>query len=135
MTEHYCELHDWKRIGMITTGNGMFAIVPPYYGSSLRKWWNHDYLPKLEEERQGLRPRLRPQFEEVELQQVTTSVTKPKGYLDSESALVFQVESNGGYDVDARFCDPYGDGHMSICELRIRVHAHLEDDDEETPAA
>jgi hypothetical protein len=37
---------------------------------------------------------------------------------------------DGIYDVDARFCDLYGDGHWSICELRIRIHDHTEDEDE-----
>jgi hypothetical protein len=126
----YCELHDWKQIATITTGNGMFAIVPPYYGNTLGKWWDRVFLPRNEEVRKGRRPRLTSQFEEVELRQKTWSVTNPKGYKDMESALVFDAPGNGGYAVDARFCDLYGDGHMSICELRIRLHAHDEDDDD-----
>jgi hypothetical protein len=57
-------------------------------------------------------------------------VLNPGGYEDREAALAFATPSNGGYDVDARFCDLYGDGHWSICELRIRLHDHELDDDE-----
>jgi hypothetical protein len=67
------------------------------------------------------------QFEEIELPQITTSVLNPDGYEDHESAFLFTLD-NGGYDVEGRFCDLYGDGHMELCELRIRLHVHDEHD-------
>jgi hypothetical protein len=124
--ESYCDLHDWKTIGTITTGNGMLAIVPPYYAGTLAEWWD----AKLRALQTSDNPRLltRQQFEEVSLRQITTSLAHPEGYQDSEQAFVFQT-GNGGWDVEARFCDLYGSGHLDLCELRIRLHSHEDDDD------
>jgi hypothetical protein len=121
-------LTDWQKIGMVTTMNGMFAIVAPYYANTLGRWWNDVFLPTNEKRRRGELPRMKPSFQEVELKQVTTSVTNPAGYEDSEIAFLFDVD-NGGYEVEARFCDLYEDGQPLLCELRMRLHYH-EDDEE-----
>ena len=114
-------LTDWQKLGTITTSNGLFALVAPYYATTLGKWWNDVFLPENDARRRGELPRTQPAFEEVQLEQITTSVTNPGGYRDIETALLFQCD-NGGYDVEGRFCDIYGDGHMSLCEVRIRLH-------------
>ena len=125
-TTESCNKGEWTKIGMITTANGMFAIVAPYYANSLGEWWDGYLARPFEQRRDDHR-----QFEEVRLKQITTSVSHPEGYEDSESALLFQAD-NGGWDVEARFCDYYGGGpdHAPVlCELRIRLH-HFDDDEE-----
>ena len=42
--------------------------------------------------------------------------------------MFFEVDSDGGYNVEGRFCDLYGDGRMTLCELRMQLHCHDEDD-------
>ena len=121
---------DWQKLGTITTSNGMLALVAPYYANTLGRWWNDVFLAENEARRRGELPRTRPSFQGVKLEQVTTSVTNPDGYRDTETAVLVDCD-NGGYAVEARFCDLYGDGHMSICDLRIRLHYHDGDEADE----
>jgi hypothetical protein len=117
----YCELHGWKTIGHVSTGNGLIAFVPPYYARSLADWWD-ERMPSFSAELSN--------FHQIGLHQITIKASKPDGYPDSETAFVVACE-NGVYDVEARFDDAYGgDEHMSICELRIKLHLHLEEDEE-----
>jgi hypothetical protein len=131
MIEHDCErrgcdMQHWKNIGEVSTENGTLAIVPPYYGNTLGQWWE-DYLTLPIEDR-------RPdtwKVKQLDLRQITTSVTNPDGYEDREAALLIPCD-NGTYDVLARYCDLYGDGHLTICEVRLVLHnVEHEDDDEE----
>jgi hypothetical protein len=46
-------LTDWQKLGTVTTANGMFAIVAPYYATTLGKYWNEHYLPNLQRQRAG----------------------------------------------------------------------------------
>jgi hypothetical protein len=128
-TENVREQGEWTKLGMVTTSNGMLAIVPPYYGGAMNEWWHRVYLPGLDRVRAGLAPRLRPQFERVSLHQRTSSVMKPEGYEDSEAALLFNTPNNGGYDVEGRFGPMYGDD-VSLLEVRIRFDAYDEEDDD-----
>jgi hypothetical protein len=124
--EHYCELHDWKTIGKVGTHNGTLALVAPYFAGTLGDWWN-DYLTLPIEER-------RPDTWKVKQLRLRQATTKHDGltFEDCEHALLIPCE-NGPYDVQARFCDLYGDGHLTICELRINLHwaEHAEDEEDE----
>jgi len=122
----YCELHGWQVIGQVSTGNGTLAIVPPYYARTLGRLWDERVDRLSRGERMG-------NFEEHQLRQTTTSVSCPDGYVDSEACMLLSCD-NGVYEIAARFCDPYGDGHTSICELRIDLHQHHLDEDKEIPA-
>jgi hypothetical protein len=111
--EHYCKLHDWQTIGRISTNNGMFALVAPYAAAHLDRWWQH----KLD-----LGPLFRAWWEEHR--------NFAQADLDDDAALLVSCD-NGPYDVQARFCDLYGDGHLSICALRVDFHAIEHDDEDE----
>lgn len=102
----------WQTIGTVSTGNGTLAIVPPYYANTLGKWWD-ERVETLHADRMG-------NFEAARLEQITSAVGG-RAYPDSEQALLVSCE-NGTYDVEARFCDLYDDGHLTICELRIVLH-------------
>jgi hypothetical protein len=122
--EHYCELHDWVKLGQASTDTAMLAIVDPCQADNLHRYWHGVYLPDIcNPFKRQVR---RPQFHEVKVD------PRPDYWLGD--AVLFETFCDGGYDVEARFCDVYGDGHMSICELRIRVHSHDDDDDDDGPA-
>jgi hypothetical protein len=115
--EHCCELHDWKPVGEVGTGNGTLALVAPYFATTLGDWWN-DYLTLPTEDR-------RPddwQVKQLDLRQMTTK-HDGHSYQDREAALLIPCD-NGTYDVEARFCDLYGDGHLLPCELRVDLHRY-----------
>lgn len=123
MSEHYCELHAWKHIGQVSTENGLLAIVAPYYGRTLGEWWDRLL---------ALGPKFRSwvdvhrNFAQVKLEQVTTK-HDGTSYTDHEDALLVSCD-NGTYDVEARFCDLYDDGHLTICEVRFVLHTVEHDD-------
>ena len=54
-----------------------------------------------------------PEHELVEFEEI------PVG--DQDHAVLFTTGSDGGYLVDGRFGELYGDGHMSLTEVRIRI--------------
>jgi hypothetical protein len=115
--EHYCELHAWKPVGEVGTDNGTLALVAPYFAATLGDWWE-DYLTLPTEAR-------RPDawaFKQLDLRQTTTK-HDGTSYPDCEAALLIPCD-NGLYQVQARFCDLYGDGHWFPCELRIDLHPH-----------
>ena len=119
----YCELHGFKTIGQASTENGLLAVVAPYFAHTLGQWW-HDYL----EQNDHTRPQLSMEnSHEITLEQTTYKQSCPDGYQDTQWALLVNCD-NDIYDVEARFCDQYGDGHMSICELRIKLHRWHHDD-------
>lgn len=127
--EHYCDLHEWKTIATVTTDNGLLSIVAPYSANTLgRKWAELLSLPPEEFRTWHNEHR---NFAELDLEQVTTK-HDGTSYPDRGDALLVACE-NGAYDVQARFCDLYGTGHLSICELRINLHwaEHQEDDEAE----
>jgi hypothetical protein len=129
MTEHYCELHEWKTIGTASTSNGLLALVAPYYAATLGKWWDRTVgLPPHEFRKWHDAHR---NFEHLKLRQATAK-HDGTSYTDSEQALLVACE-NGPYDVQARFCDLYSDGHLSVCEVRINLHwaEHADDQDED----
>jgi hypothetical protein len=109
---------EWQTIGTVGTDTAMFAILDPCLGARLAKYWETVYLPSLRDETGA--PLERPQFVGAPLRAET--------YLGD--ALLFDVEDDGGYDVEARFCDRYGTGRPTLCELRLRLHAHDPGDDE-----
>lgn len=126
MTEHYCEVHDWKPIGTASTENGLLAIVAPYFANTLAQKWA-ELLSLPPEEFRAWHDQHR-NFAQLRLEQTTTK-HDGTSYADREDALLVSCE-NGTYDVQARFCDLYGDGHLTPCELRINLHwaEHAEDD-------
>lgn len=120
----YCELHGFKNIGMVTTSCALLAILDARGGEGLEPamdafWEVHN------------RDNCWPEFEQFK----TNGKWGPEFAAEHpggrESGLFVRTESNGGYDVDARFCDLYGTGHLSICELRIKLHFHDLDDEDE----
>jgi len=32
-------MNEWRKLGTVSTGNGMLALVPPYFGASLSEFW------------------------------------------------------------------------------------------------
>jgi hypothetical protein len=131
------DLREWHTIGTVSTSNGMLAIVAPYYAHPLADWWDKQ-LERLERQRRDAEPRQLREFEEIKLEQVTSSVMKPDGYADSEQAFAFATDGNGLWDVEARMCDQYGEGHLQVCEIRLRLHHFDEELDDEprlTPLA
>jgi hypothetical protein len=113
--DHYCELHDWKTIGTVSTDNGMLALVAPYFAATLAEWWNaSDYLPALREHRVSAHD---PQ--QLKLRHQSWKVTNPS-YEAHEDALLVPTD-NGIYTVEVRHCEL---DHIlpGPCELRIRFH-------------
>ena len=114
---------DWVKLGMISTDTATFAIVDPCYADTLYKRWN-DHLDGI-----GLtrgRADQNPNFHEWHLQ----SRYYPDGPGMGESAVLFDTEMDGGWDVEGRFADYYRTGRMQLVEVRIRLkdHPHYDDD-------
>jgi hypothetical protein len=119
MSKHHCELHDWQTIGEVGTDTATLAIVAPEQAMNLARHWKRF----VDELNRGAR--VPPtQFEELKL-------GRPDYW--AGQTLLDTTFADNVYDVEARFCDDYlGNGHLSICELRIRLHHH---DDAEASAA
>jgi len=132
--EHYCELHDWQTIGMVTTDTAALVIGDPGASATLARAWHESVGRMRDPDCRGCRVtpgcKCEPMgnFEELELRgepERTHPWVEARG---TEHALVVDTGGDGGWHVEARFCDLYGDGHLSVCELRIRLHYHDEDD-------
>jgi hypothetical protein len=119
------QLEGWVRLGTVTTGNGMLAIVPPYYAATLGEHWN---------ERLERVPMYRvpdDQAEGVTLHQVTFARKEGgalRDYADAETAMLINTPGNGGFDVLGRYRDLYGDGYLSLVEVRIVFEDEWDED-------
>jgi hypothetical protein len=124
MSEHYCELHDWQTIGTVTTDTAALVITDPGASATLARAWYERLKRMSDPDREPLG-----NFEELKLDgepERTHPWVEARG---TEHALAIRTDSDGSYDVDARFCDLYGDGHLSICEVRLRLHYHDDEED------
>jgi hypothetical protein len=100
----------WMRLGVVDTDTAMFAIVTPELAAILGDEWTSRYL---DEDGQS-REQTDPEHEMVQFEEM------PVGDHD-DSAFLFATGSDGGYAVEGRFGDPYGDGSMELIEVRIRI--------------
>jgi|SRR5215207_4510506 len=131
--EHDCELHDWQTIGMVTTDTASLVIADPGASATLARAW-HERVGRMRDPdcpgclTPGCKCEPMHNFEELKLTgdaELSHPWVEARG---TEHALVLDTGGDGGWHVDARFCDYYGDGHLSVCEVRIRLHGHDEDD-------
>jgi hypothetical protein len=102
-------LTGWIRLGVVTTDTATFAIVGAELAGILGDDWSARYV---DEDGEPL-PDSEVRDEPVEFEEV------PVG--DQDRAVLFTTHSDGGYLVEGRFGEMYGDGHMSLTEVRIRI--------------
>lgn len=145
----YCELHAFQPIGRVSSDVGTFAIIDIGSGPALNDWFTHltgndiadppelteafatgrppesipmtpaswEWARKRTAAEQELRQFLRSSSHEVEF----------PGWKGLPEDGVVVNTGQGFFPVYARYCDHYGTGHMSICELRIDLHRHEDD--------
>lgn len=99
-TRGHAALHAWHQLGVVTVDGGTIAIVDPDHADHLTDAW----VRRLEDMPAN------PFFNHEEL--------------PAAGAVVLATWGNGTWPVQARFCDRLGDGHMTICEVRIPLHDH-----------
>jgi hypothetical protein len=102
-------LTGWVHLAVVSTDTAMFAIVAPELAAILGDQWTSRYL---DEDGQP-REQTDPEHEMVQFEEV------PVGEIDK--AFLFATGSDGGYAVDGRFGDMYGDGSVDLIEVRIRI--------------
>ena len=102
----------WVHIGVVSTGTAMFAIVAPELAGVLGDEWTSRYLDENGE--------LLPQPDETPEHELVQFEDVPVGD-EGDSAVLFTTGSDGDYLIEGRFGDIYGDGHMSLTEVRIRI--------------
>jgi hypothetical protein len=85
----------------------MFAIVTPEMSGVLCDKWMARYLGEDGAPLETPQDADAGSFEEVEV--------------GDDRAVLVATGSDGGYAVEGRFGDTYGDGHMSLTEVRIRI--------------
>jgi hypothetical protein len=104
-------LTGWIHLGVASTDTAMFAIVAPELAGILGDEWASRYVG---DDGEPLPEPAGPaEHELVEFEEI------PVG--DQDHAVLFATGSDGGYLVEGRFGEMYGDGHMSLTEVRIRV--------------
>jgi hypothetical protein len=107
-------LTGWVHLGAADTDTAMFAIVAPELAGILGDEWTARYLDEDGEER----PRdldAGPELHElVEFEEILVGD-------QGDRAVLITTHSDGGYPVEGRFGDIYGDGHMSLIEVRLRI--------------
>jgi hypothetical protein len=98
----------WVRLGVVTTDAATIAIVGAEMAASLGDEWLGRYLgddgKPLEIPKDDMG-----EFEEFEAGD------------DGDRAVMFTTHSDGGYVVEGRFGDLYGDDHLCLMEVRIRI--------------
>ena len=101
----------WIRLDAVTTDTAMIAIVAPESAGSLGDDWTARYLDEDGEplERPAGPP---PEHEVVEFEELEAG---------DERAVLVTTLADGGYIVEGRFGDVYGEGHMTLLEVRIRI--------------
>ena len=95
--------------------------VPPHFAELLAAVWEQR-LTTLRDDRIY-------NYEQHQLGEHWVSADNPDGRDITEECMLVACD-DGVFDVDARFCDHYSDGRMTVCELRIRLHDH---DNERNP--
>ena len=103
-------LTEWIHLGVVSTDTAMFAIVAPEMAGILGDQWTSRYLDEDGEPRE---PDHQAEHELVQFEEM------PVG--DEDTAVLFATGSDGGYAVEGRFGEMYGDGHMSLIEVRLRI--------------
>jgi hypothetical protein len=128
-TDGYCELHGFKQIGEVGSWCGVFAIVEIGTGRHLADWWEDIVginIP-VDAAHGGELVAARQRLEQFNMTQ--SHEVRFDGWKGFEEDGVVVNTEQGIFPVYARYCDRYGSGHMSICELRIDLHRHDEDDE------
>jgi hypothetical protein len=98
----------WVRLGVVDTDTATIAIVAPELAASLGDEWTGRYLDENGE------PLETPnddtgEFEELEYGE------------NGDRSVLFTTHCDGGYLVEGRFGDMYGDDHLCLMEVRIRI--------------
>jgi hypothetical protein len=107
-------LTEWVHLGVVSTDTAMFAIVAPELAGILGDEWTSRYLDEDGEIREPAGPaEPEPEHELVEFEEIPVC--------DQDHAVLFTTHSDGGYLVEGRFGEMYGDGDMSLTEVRIRI--------------
>ena len=106
----------WIRLGIATTDTALLAIVGPEMAGVLSDTWLPRYLGEDGEPLERPPGQLPPEHESVEFEELELGD-------EGDRAVLLSVHADGGYIIEGRFGDFYGEGHMTLLEVRIRIWA------------
>jgi hypothetical protein len=104
----------WVRLGVVTTDTALLAIVGPEMAGVLSDTWLPRYIGEDGEPLERPPGQLPPEHESVEFEELELGD-------EGDRAVLLDVHADGGYIIEGRFGDVYGEGHMTLLEVRIRI--------------
>jgi hypothetical protein len=102
----------WVHLGVVDTDTATITIVAPELAASLGDEWTGRYIDEDGEPLKNPKDDLA-EFEELEYGE------------NGDRAVLFTTHADGGYVIEGRFGDLYGDNHLCLMEVRIRIWSCL----------
>jgi hypothetical protein len=98
----------WVHLGNVSTDTATITIVAPEMAGSLGDQWTGRYLDEDGEPLEIPKDDMG-EFEELEASE------------GGDTAVLFTTHADGFYAVEGRFGDMYGEDHLCLMEVRIRI--------------
>ena len=120
----------WIPLGTATTDTAMLAFVDPAFAGLLGDLWASRYLDEDGDPLPRDNDAPEPEHEIIEFEEMDLGD-------EGDQAVLISTHSDGGWIVEGRLGDMYGEGRMVLMEVRVRVWycgCSCHEDSDEPPA-